>query len=70
MSADLQDSRVDCKPLRLIVCDAKIADDAYAVYSAMRKTEVDKPELAQSTLWVSLRTFAYTMFFQAFVVQK
>jgi len=66
----LQDIRANCKPLPVIACDAKTADDAFAVYAAMKRTEIDQPELALLDLWVGLRAAVYMMFFQAFEVHQ
>jgi hypothetical protein len=70
MRDDLQDTRADCKTLPIIACDAKLADGAYAIYAAMKRTEIDQPVLAETECWVTLRTIAFMMFYQAFEVQQ
>jgi hypothetical protein len=70
MNAHLQDTPVNCKPLPLITCNAKQADGAYAIYAAMKRSERDQPVLAETECWVTVRTIAFMMFYQAFEVQQ
>lgn len=62
MPRDLQDNSVSC--------NHRIADDAFAVYSAMKRAEVALPDLAKFGPWLKNRTLAYVMFLQAFEVSQ
>jgi hypothetical protein len=66
MSADLQDTRADGKPLPIITCDAKLADQAYVLYSAMRRAEIETPDLLKIPLWNAFKASAYCWFERAF----
>lgn len=64
----LQDNYVTRKALRVITCDAKQADEAFAVYAAMKRAEITEPMLLQISMWQSFRALAFAMFMTAFEV--
>ena len=66
MNTHLQDSCVTRKALRVITCDAVIADSAYLVYAAMKRAEIDCPDLIKIPLWNSFKACAWVWFFCAF----
>lgn len=68
MTTDLQDTCAKRKPLHVITCDAELAGSAYMVYAAMRRAEINQPELLQIPLWNAYKAGAYAWFERAFEV--
>ena len=68
MSADLQDTCVTGKALRVITCDAELADSSYMIYSAMKRAEIDQPDLLKLPLWNAYKASAWAWFVRAFEV--
>lgn len=68
MNSDLQDSCATRKALRVITCDAAIADSAYLVYATMKRAEIDCPDLLKIPLWNSFKASAWVWFIRAFKV--
>jgi len=66
----LQDNCVTRKALRVITCDADIADSAYLVYATMKRAEIDCHDLLKVPLWNSFKASARVCFIRAFEVSK
>ena len=68
MSADLQDTCATGKPLRVIKCEAALADSAYLIYAEMKRAEIDQPDLLKLPLWNAYKAGAWAWFVRAFEV--
>lgn len=53
----------------VITCDSAIADSAYLVYAAMKRAEIDCPDLIKIPLWNSFKASAWVWFIRAFEVE-
>jgi len=69
MTTDLTDNCATGKPLRVITCDAVMADSAYLVYAAMKRAEIEQPDLLKIRLWNAYKAGAWELFMRAFEVQ-
>lgn len=65
---DLQDACADGKPLRVIKCEAALADSAYLIYAEMKRAEIRHPFLSQVPAWTQSKVWAWTAFCAAFEV--
>lgn len=54
----------------IIRCNAKQADEAFAVYAAMKRAEVVEPMLLGIDIWQMFRALAFSMFLISFEVQQ
>lgn len=65
---DLQDICAHDNPLRVIKCEAALADSAYLIYAEMKRAEIRHPFLAYVPAWTQSKAWAWTAFCAAFEV--